>query len=285
MVRYFGNRLNFLEKTIITTIIFAFLVLIVPVGFIKTDISIISAILTATTVLFGILAGFFIAATLTNYFRLQSLISEETAGLIALRDKCKVIDPKIAKEVEDAIDNYLIANFDYELIDFIDNTWQEFNEIQKLTEKIRRDTDVYSSLMDTRENLLKNRQEIALTTRQIIGIESWIILTVLALINAFLLFAIRDSSLISSIFTVLLSSATFLILFLLYDIDSNLFAEEHIAYKIYHRVFKEIGKLPYYTETSIKSGRVRPPKGESYRIGKYENFPKSLKKKIIIVKG
>lgn len=213
------------------------------------------------------------------------MISEETAGLIALRDKCKAIEPKIVKEVEDAIDDYLIANFDYELIDFVDNTWKEFNAIQKTTEKIKRDTDLYSSLMETRENLLKNRQEITLTTRQIIGIESWIMLTTLAIINVFLLFAIRDNTIVSSAFTVFLSSTTFLILFLLYDMDSNRFAEEHLAYKIYHRVFREIEKLPYYTETSLKSKRVKPPKEEPYRIGKYENFPKSLKKKIIIVKG
>lgn len=281
-MRFFGNRLNFLEKTLIATIIFVILVLFAPTGFLKIDAS---TILTATTVLFGILAGFFIAATLTNYSRLQSLISEETASLIALRDKCQIIEPKIVKDVEDAIDNYLIANFDYELVDFVDNTWPEFNAIQKLTEKIKRDTDVYASLMDTRENLLKNRQEITLTTRPIIGIESWTILIVLAFVNTFILYAIRDASIVSAIFTVFLSSATFLILFLLYDIDNNLFAEEHLAYKIYQRVFKEIGKLPYYTETSIKSGRTKPPKGESYRIGKYENFPKSLKKKIVIVRG
>jgi hypothetical protein len=78
-----------------------------------------------------------------------------------------------------------------------------------------------------------------------------------------------------------LSTATCLVLFLLYDIDSNFFAEEQLAYHVFQPVFKEVGGLPYYTEISLKNRRVKLSKGK-YRIGVYTNYPKTFEKRIEI---
>lgn len=280
MVQSFEQALRFRERAILVTFIFIILVFIIPPKLISTDVS---NFLTTTTVLFAIICGFFIATVFSNYSRLQSLIAEETAGLISLHIMCKYLNSSIEKDVDDAIDKYLIAAFDFELIDYIDNTWEEFNSILKVIDKISRDTDLFATLIGQVSNLLKVRQEIILTTRRIMNISNWIISAGLATLIIILLFSSKDSSLVSMIFTVSLSSATFFVLFLLDEIDSNRFAEEKISFDIYQRVFKEIGKLPYYPEVSIKSRRVQPPKG-AYRVGKYKDFPKSLDKKIEIVR-
>jgi len=273
--------LKFIEKTLLVSILFIILVFLLPTNFIQIDIS---NLLTATTVLFGILTGFFIAATLTNYFRMQSLIAEETANLISLRDVCITLEPSFRKEINDAIDRYIIASFDFELTEYIDKTWEEFNKILKITDRIKKkNTNLFASLMNTRTDLLKIRQEITLTARKIIPLSGWITIIALAIINIALLYSIRNSSIISSIFTVLLSSAACLVLFLLDEIDSDRFAEEKLAFEIYQRTFLEIGKLPYYPSVSVESGRIRP-KG-TYRLGEYKDYPKSLEKTIKIIKA
>lgn len=264
-------------------IIFILLLFVVPFNFLNVDIA---NLLTATTVLFGILAGFFIAATLTNYFRLQSLIATETAKLISLRNFCIALEPELKKEMDEALDKYIISAFDFELINYIDQTWKEFNNIIKISDKIkRRDSDLFATMMEIKGELVETRQELILTSRQIIGLSGWITLIVLAAANISLLYSIRSASVVSSVFTVVISSAICLVLFLLYEIDNNIFAEEKLAFVIYQRVFKEIGKSPYYPEVSIKTGRVKLIKGETYRIGRYKNFPKSLEKTIEIFKA
>ena len=129
--------------------------------------------------------------------------------------------------------------------------------------------------------MYKTRQEISLTARKIVGIEHWIVLATLAGIMIFLVYAMRTSDIVSSIFTVLISTIAFLVLFLLYEIDSNIFAEEKLSYDVFKRTFIEIGKMPYYTYESIQKQRIKP-EGQ-VRVGILEN-KKSFKRTIKIMK-
>jgi hypothetical protein len=282
MKRIRKKRFGFIEKTLIGVIFFIILIFIFPKNIINVDVA---DLFTATTVLFGVIAGFFIAATLTNYFRLQTLMAEETTNLISICNYLFVLKPNLEKEMHEAIDKYLIATFDYELEHCIDYTEKEFENIISITKKVPpRDTDVYSNFLNAIENLYKTRQEIRLSSRRIMGIEHWITLGILAAMVISLLYIMKTDSVLSSIFVVLLSSVTLLVLFLLEEIDSEIFAEDKLAFLIYEPVFKRIGKLPYYPEVSIKSGRVKISglNGQKYRIGIYTDYPKSLNKKIIV---
>ncbi len=243
-----------------------------------------SNLLTATTVLFGLLAGFFIASALTNYFRLQSLIAEETADIISLYQRVITLAPRLKKKILAAIDTYVIAAFDYELSVYINKTWPQFNQLLKICQQINslpRNmlAEDYSELLSLQNDLLKIRQEITLTSRKILGWGHWIFLISLAIVIIFLLFVINDGSLISSLITVLLATATVIIMILLYEIDSNLFAEDELSFTIYQRIFLQLDLLPYYPEDVITKGRLKLQQGK-YRIGYYLDYPKSTKKKI-----
>jgi hypothetical protein len=273
-------RLNFILRSLATILFFILLLFLFPKNLFIGDIS---NLFTAVTVLFGILTGFFIAATLTNYFKLQSLISEETAGLISLYRISIILSPKIKNEIASAIDKYLISAFDFELYNYIEKNWKEFNYIIKILDKIKvKNTEIYQHFLQTRDNLFRIRQEIDLAGRKIIGFEYWMILIILSIIMIFLLYIMRESTISSSIFTVILSSTICLVLYSLYEIDTNTFAEEKLAFHIFQPVFKNIGKLPYYPLVSIKGRRMKPPKGKC-RIGIHENYPKSLKKEIKVM--
>ena len=276
-----NKRMNFVHKTLIASVVFILLLFIVPSSPVQFDVS---SIFSATYVLFGILAGFFIAATLTNYFRLQSLISEETSALISLYGRAQDLTGKKATDVVEAIDQYLIRAFDYELTDYVDNTWTEFNGLFAFEKTIKKkNTNLYSSYLDFKQRFITIRQEIALTGRKIMGPVHWMLLLILAMATVFLLYCMRDDSIPSSILTVVLSSSTLLILFLLEDIDNDTFAEEKLSFKIFQRVFEELGKLPYYPQVSIINKRLKLEKGKTYRIGKYTNYPTSYDKEIITI--
>jgi len=271
-------KTTFIEKSGIMAVLFTALLFIFPKNI---NIPNVSDLFTATTVLFAILTGFFIAAVLSNYFRLQSLIAEETSLWCSFYEVSITIKPKIKAELGLAIDNYLRAAFDFELSEYVGKTWDEFDKAMKVTNRIRKtDTNMYVFLLGIKGDLKKTRQEIFLTARKIMERNHWLTLIILATIIIFLVYAMRPLGVTDSILTVLISSVTCLVLFLLYDIDGNIFAEEKLAFSSFERAFKEIGKLPYYPEESIKSGRVKP-KGK-YRVGVLLN-KETLKREIHMV--
>ncbi len=110
-------------KSIFTiAIVFTFfiaLLFIIPASFISGDVS---NIITICTFILAILLGFFIAASLSNYLSLQTLAAEETANFIALYRTYQLLDPKLAEEVRAKIDEYIIYSFDFEFIEYMDNT-------------------------------------------------------------------------------------------------------------------------------------------------------------------
>jgi len=268
-------------KAVASLIFFGALTIVIPKSVLALDIS---NLLVVSTVLLAILFGFYIAATFANYTRLQSLIAEETGKLIALSNTIRSVEPTLAAEMDEAIDKYLIASFDVELLSAVEHTWKEFNEMIAVTDKIKnKDTNIFATITGFKSDLIRMRQDFDLAANRIMGTADWIVLITLAVLNILLLYSMRNTTMISSIVTVLFSTTLAIILFLLNALDNNTFAEESFSFNIYQRVFKEIGKLPYYPEVSIISKRVRPPK-ETYRVGVYKNREKSFDKKIKIIK-
>lgn len=277
---FIKKRLKRIVFYVVLLIVLFSLIFLVPINFIQTDVS---SLFTATTVVWAIIVGFFMAAALTNYSNLQSLISSETAGLISLSHFVKFSEPSLGKEVNESIDSYVIKAFDYEISDYIDETESEFGKIMEIAYKVKnKDTNLFVGMVSSISDLIKCRQEISLAGRKIMNLSSWIVIAILTIINISLLYSIRSSEIISIIFTIIISLSMIIVLFLLKDIDSNTFAEEKLAFDIYQDVFREIGKLSYYPEISIAKGRIRIPKGQKVRIGKYKNFPKSFEKVIVI---
>ena len=61
----------------------------------------VDTIISATSAIFAIVSGFFIADAMSNYLRLQTLIAQENAALITIAKDVKkaTIDAKKAKEI------------------------------------------------------------------------------------------------------------------------------------------------------------------------------------------
>jgi len=272
-------RLTFIGKSVIALVIFILILYIFPKNLVIPNAS---DMFTAAALLFGIIAGFFIAATLTNYFRFQSLVSVETGKLVSLYNTGILLNPTLKTKLLAAIDKYLIRAFDYELHEYIENTEKDFQNVIDVTKKVKkRDSDLFVHFLEIKGNIRETRQEIMLTSRKILGVGHWIVLIILAIVVIFLIYIMRAPGTASSIFTVLIATITCLVLFLLYDIDSNYFAEKKIGFDVYERSFLELGLLPYYPFESIKKGRIKP-KGKC-RIGTRIGDTNLMKRKIEVV--
>lgn len=279
---------NMLKKIDARNIIVAAILLAIPFLAPSFNFSFnISTILTIISLLFAILIGFFIAAATTDYLRLQTLVSNANSDLIEIFRLGKLIQPTSAQKIADKIDQYMIAILDFPLLNWVPGTKREFDELAKATEEVEpsegKGLALFNYLQKAKNDLYKINQEMSLAAKEIVSGRHWLILISLATIIAILLLSLRDGNWLFSLLSGIILVVIYQTMYLLKEIDSNLFLAHKLAYQNPQEVFQSIGKLKYYTETAIKNHWANEPE-ESYRIGIYKNYPKSFEKEIKIVK-
>ena len=133
-----------------------------------------STLLTIASLTFTILVGFFIATATTNYLNLKNLLSDEGGGLIILHNLSTLVDADAARKVDDAIDEYHIASFDYELENYAAYTHAEFEHVIAAVDAIKppatapQQIAALNYLQETKSNLFKIRQAIMLAAPRIV---------------------------------------------------------------------------------------------------------------------
>jgi hypothetical protein len=258
--------------TTLTLLAFIFQTLDIPLN--------VSSILSATSIFYSILLGFFIAAAMANLSRLKSLVAQETGGLISLYNLVRVAAPEKITDVRGKIDTYIIKRFDYEISDYNEHTSKEYFAIFDVLGEVNpQETGKQAALgyiSAAQFYISQSRREISIVAARIVSQSSWIVLNILSIVIVLMLFLMRDGTLASSIVTSVLSSSALIALLTLNDIDGNRFGEEEFAIKTYQAVFKALELDTYYPEHFLVSDRHIPHEIQ-YRTG-HSNSVKLIKK-------
>jgi hypothetical protein len=240
----------------------------VPVFSVSFDAS---TFLSVVSLLFAILAGFFFAAATSNYLRMQTLISNDNAGLVTLYRIAKIVDASRAENVAEAIDTYLMSDLDFDLLNAGMKTSREreaiMTAVDALTPTDESGRALFGLVHSRKEEMRSVLSEYNVTARTIIGRDHWTVLILLACILTFLSYCLRDGGILSSAIVVAASVAIYLALRLLHAIDTNLFLAKKLAFQDPQEVFVGIGRLPYYPAYAVRRGQV-PKQSSAYRVGK-----------------
>jgi hypothetical protein len=229
-----------------------------------------NTILSAATFIFSILTGFFLADATANYRALREIILTENATLINLYQITKRENPKTAPRLAAAIDEYIIAQLDYELLDHYENTKDEFDKIIDITPGMNASDRLLASL-------IPGRQKIFLLAKRTVSKDCWLMILSLVLVITYLLLAKRTGAPSLSLLIGVLIASIHQALRLLHELDSNKYLARQLGYQTPQDVFRSIGRLPYYPEIAIMGG-LEPEK--PYRKGVYTNYPDSFEKRI-----
>lgn len=243
-----------------------------------------SSLITAVSLLFTILVGFFIAATTSNYLRLQSLSSQEDSSLINIFHLCKLISPKSDKDIAEKIDQYAINMQSFEMTEYVEKCQPKFDKLVESIDNVEATNKKGESLIQTlhtiKLNLASVRQEINVVSKPIIKTRHWIILILLSIITMVLVLCLRvPDSLPSSMITGSLGVAIYFVLILVREIDNKTFSEEQMSFQNPQQIFETIGKPYYYMEYIIKNKRVADLQLPC-RIGRIVNNEIKIIKKI-----
>lgn len=277
--------MSYVERiiTIIVQVILFLLPFLVPLFSPTFDVG---TFLTAISLLFAILAGFFIANATSNYLHLQTQIAEENADLISIFGLIKLIEPDKKEEIAEAIDSYMISQLDYDFLDHAHETHKEIDKIISVVNDIEpqndRGSELLSNLHNKKSHLLVTNQEVSLSAKRTVTFRHWFVLILLSVLIGLLLLALRGGGLLGNIIIGVLFVGMYEILVLIYEIDSNQFLAKKISYQNPQRVFKSIGRLPYYPITAFTHYKISEP-SESYRVGSYKHKNNYFEKLITLV--
>src|SRR3989344_3276056 len=177
-------------------ILFGLIAYLLPTNLINTDYG--NVILTITTFLFGIFAGFCILVTTNDYNTVRGLAADETAGWISLYDTLCVYSKSWADKLRPLLAEYIIRSFDYDFIDYARETKPEFRPIQDLVRNLpveQEKSSIHQNILDRMNDVVLARQQLtALGNRSLSWLE-WLVLFLLSFIIVATLYGLRTGSL------------------------------------------------------------------------------------------
>jgi hypothetical protein len=232
----------------------------------------------ASSAVFAIVTGFFIADAMSNYLRLQTLISEENAALISLAEDVKKIDSINYVKVYKAIDEYMIAQLDYEGLNHILHTQRKVEGISKAIEELVIEADdgvAYDHVLGIEEKILSSRQEISLAAKKNLTTAHWATLITLATLVVVTVLAIRDGHFVMNLIAGIMIVGVWSILVLLREMDNNHLLEQKLSFENPREVFYAIAKPSYYPLFSPVRARI-PDDSGVYRLGPNLEIKKNL---------
>jgi len=262
--------LHAMKGSSVAFILFIIAVVFIPVRESTEDVKI---ILTVSTFLFAILAGFFISRTNNRYDRIRELVSTEDGLWISIYKTAGFFGTQIQTKIGEIINNHHIAAFDYDVGKYYKATDRYFYSIYDLLienkSTIRKNA---SDLLDDMVGLLnkmgefRNKSSVIASEKLTKG--QWGIMLFLSGLILFSLFALKTDAFYSQISTVLLSTILVLVLLILRDLQNLNIAGQLAVTESGQEVFEAMGKLRYYPEIQIKEGLIKVPKSvKRYRLG------------------
>jgi hypothetical protein len=272
----------------ISFVVFIVLALFLP-G--EGESKLIEIVLGAATFLFGIILAFSTANRHSRFSAIRHNLRQQDAALLNIYELSKVFDKKVSEEIKNKIDELLMIQIDYKLIDF-DNCVKKIEELYYFIEKIKvkkkSQEKPHELMLENAENLLKLEKETSYRLKDRMMPYEWISLLVLGGIILFCLFFLKNSSFASVMITPFLSTALVLLLLVLAELDNLRWQEQNWIWDPLTNLFLELDLVPYFSEALFKQGRLitKSIKGvNEIRIARFPNrYPDLNGKTVEIVR-
>lgn len=251
----------------------------------------ITLLLSITSFMFAIFLAF---STANRHSRLTSIrerLRNGDALILSIYNLSKIFGKKISDKCRKIIDDDLIIQIDYELVDY-DKSTSKFLElytfISKIKAKVKSQSFAKDHMLYNIDDYMKNRKEITYRVRDKMYSFEWISLITLCGIILFCLFYVNNGSIISIITIPLLSTCLVLLLFVLKELNNLSWQEKEWVWFPLADLFKELGLLPYFPEDIFLSGMIKPKELKhikKYRYAHYPNTPSPKGKVVKIIKN
>ena len=269
---------------IIYTIILFLVLYFFPINFQSNSISI---LLSITTFIFSIFAGFSIADRYKRLNKIRSNDGAERSTLTYLYESSIIFGNKFQKELRNVIEEYFINTLDYKIYDY-HKTGKKLKKIEEcilsLNPKSSKQISFYGFFIDHLQEIKRSRGSTITAIGEKLSFFEWFIFIFLSIIITFCLILINAPGLVYNIVITILGTCIFMILYFVFSLDRLSWKENERIFEPYQKAFESMGLLRYYNQNLLKSKRVKVPLNTSYRIAKFPYpYPDFRDKKVITI--
>jgi hypothetical protein len=278
------GRIDIEEGSLIALVIFTLMAIFIKGGGRDTQVL---TLLSVATFLYGMFISFIFGSRHNRLNNLKSVLRSDDARYLNIYKFSEVFGKKVQKKVQTLIDNYFTSTIDYDLPEYYlagPEFLKLFDYIKNLKPKTKAQDKVHSELLDIVQDANLNRKSVEQIALSKMLPFKWVTLLSLLSVILFSLFYVNNNSIASIFITVLLATASVIMILVLRDIDSLMWKEEEWVWLPLDVVFGEMDLLPYYPDYMLSTERRRLPKGTKLRIANYSNkYPDMSGKKVKVV--
>ena len=229
----------------------------------------------AVGLLFGILVGFFITDLWTRFQRIRENVAIEVSGLQTYYLFVKIMNnapghEEWARKERELIEQYVMKFFEVEWTDYgtIDPYFNRIIESLKDIGELKTNNEIetYTNMLPLLNEVTTARERLFMYGKDRLSKAEWIVILSLAGIVLFSLFYLNTGNFVSIILTGTLSLAVTILMLVLRDLDNLSFGEEMVSFEPYETIFDVLERPRFYLRRDVESGRVKLPKGKTYRI-------------------
>jgi len=230
------------------------------------------ALITIASFTFGIFITFSILNNQDKLNKVNELLKTHDSTFLLLYKLSGEFDERITDKCRELIDQQLIDEIDYRLVDFNKSSksyYQLYDYLTGLEPKTEKQDVVYDKMLDILDDTAKARQEVEVLTRQKISIYEWFsIITLLGLV-CFLVLRINTGTILSSLLISVLATTMVVLTLLLQMLNNLRWQESTQIWEPLHNLFLNLDLLPYYPDGVIELDRYVPKGPGKIRVAKY----------------
>ncbi len=264
--------INAIQGSLIALVIFALTAVFAPSNGPAADVEL---ILTVSTFLFAILAGFFIARLNKRYDQLRDQTADEDSYMLSFYLTSQFFGKSFQRKIANIIDRIYVTSYDtfladdykYSKADYV-KFYEALNEIKI---KRKKENQAFDNMVTMLAEIEKTRNNTAIIAADKLTIGQWIIMIVLAAIITFCLFFLKVPEVYSQVITAMLSTILILVILMMRDLQNLRLMGTCIVTESGQEIFEDIGKIRYYNNEFVKNGfDVIPKNLKRYRLGFHE---------------
>jgi hypothetical protein len=228
----------------------------------------VEVVLTISTFLFAILAGFYIQRLNNRYDQIRELVAAEDALWLSFYKIAHFFGVPFQDRIRDLIDEYYLIAFDFDVGEYYKHNASQFLKVFDECRVLDTTNNLASSLIMLLPQIEQNRNTASVIEREELTIGQWAMLIFLAIIVLFSIFYIKTPDLYSQLSVVLLGTVLVLVLLTIRDLQELRLWGEAVAEESGEELFEFIGKPRYYNKLYLDQGVVTVPSHvKTYRLG------------------
>lgn len=210
-----------------------------------------SLALSVTSILFGLLIGFFLTQMWNKYTSIREYSAVMKSGMLSMIRNFKRLENKpefknnFEEKAEKALIAFILASWDnlHEEDEYFDNF---FSSIDYVKVDDTKSSEIYSSLLDAQGKVQEARIRLNSLGKEHLAPIEWVILYTLSLIIVVSTFMLRDGSLFFNFLASTLPPLVVLTLLTLDNLDDLRWGHEIVSFEPAQSSLKAIGKEPFY---------------------------------------